>query len=68
MGLAKEALQIDLRNMSYVHVAEDGKSAKVGGGATVKQLVDSLEKVGKRTGEPIPPASGDIRRSGGDQR
>ena len=50
MGLAKKALQIDLRNMSYVHIAEDGKSAKVGGGATVKQLVDALEKAGKRTG------------------
>ncbi|KAI0556212.1 FAD-binding domain-containing protein [Xylaria curta] len=49
MGLAQNALQIDFRKMSYVDIAADGKSAKIGGGATVKQVVAALEAVGKRT-------------------
>ncbi|KAI0397925.1 FAD-binding domain-containing protein [Xylariaceae sp. FL0594] len=49
LGLAKDALQIDVRKMSYVRVAEDGKSATIGGGASAKQVVDALEAVGKRT-------------------
>jgi FAD/FMN-containing dehydrogenase len=51
MGLAQNALQIDFRKMSYVKVAADGKSAKIGGGANVKQVVAALEAVGKRTGK-----------------
>ncbi|KAI0915159.1 FAD-binding domain-containing protein [Ustulina deusta] len=49
MALAQNALQIDFRKMNYVNVAEDGKTAKIGGGATVKQVVDALDEAGKRT-------------------
>ncbi|KAH7324814.1 hypothetical protein B0I35DRAFT_348933 [Stachybotrys elegans] len=49
MGLAQNALQIDFRKMNYVKIAPDGKSAKIGGGATVKDVVDTLEAQGKRT-------------------
>lgn len=55
MASAQNALQIDFRNMSHVDVAPDGKTAKIGGGATVKQVVDALEAVGKRTG-PLNPS------------
>ena len=53
MALAKNALQIDFRKINYVNVAKDGKTAKIGGGATVKQVVDALEEMGKRTGQSI---------------
>ncbi|KAK2589605.1 hypothetical protein QQS21_012714 [Conoideocrella luteorostrata] len=49
MALAQNAIQIDFRNMSNVTVAEDGKTAKIGGGANVKQVVDALAEAGKRT-------------------
>lgn len=50
MASAQNALQIDFRKMNYVSVAPDGKTAKIGGGATVKHVVDALEAAGKRTG------------------
>ncbi|KAI8634689.1 FAD-binding domain-containing protein [Xylariaceae sp. FL1651] len=40
---------IDLRKMSYMNVAEGGNTAKIGGGATVKRVVDALGEAGKRT-------------------
>ncbi|KAI0138889.1 FAD-binding domain-containing protein [Xylariaceae sp. FL1272] len=49
LGLATNALQIDLRKMNEVKIAKDGKSARIGGGANIKQVVDVLENVGKRT-------------------
>jgi FAD/FMN-containing dehydrogenase len=51
LALAQNALQIDFRKINYVSVADDGKTAKIGGGATVKQVVEALEKAGKRTGK-----------------
>ncbi|KAI0503112.1 FAD-binding domain-containing protein [Xylaria bambusicola] len=49
MALAQDALQIDFRKMNYVNVAEDGQTAKIGGGANVKEVVDALTEAGKRT-------------------
>lgn len=50
MASAQNAMQIDLRNINYVNIAEDGKTAKIGGGANVKEVTDALEAAGKRTG------------------
>lgn len=48
---AKNAIQIDFRKMNHVKLNEGGKTAIIGGGATVKQVIDGLEAVGKRTGK-----------------
>jgi hypothetical protein len=40
-----------LRKLNHVEIAEDGKTAKIGGGASVKEVVDALDKAGKRTGQ-----------------
>ncbi|KAJ8121968.1 hypothetical protein ONZ43_g1715 [Nemania bipapillata] len=46
---AKNAIQIDFRKMNYVTLNEGGKTARLGGGVNVKQVIDGLEAVGKRT-------------------
>lgn len=46
---AKDAIQIDLRDMNQVEVSADGKTAKVGGGANMKQVVAALMDAGKQT-------------------
>jgi FAD/FMN-containing dehydrogenase len=51
MASAKNAIQIDFRNLNQVRVSDDGKTAIIGGGATVKTVVDELAKAGKRTGK-----------------
>ncbi|KAJ8128842.1 hypothetical protein O1611_g4791 [Lasiodiplodia mahajangana] len=48
---AKNAIQIDFRKMNHVKLNGDGKTATLGGGVTVKQVVDGLEAVGKRAGK-----------------
>ena len=50
LAVAKNAVQIDFRAISHVKVSADGKTARVGGGATVKQVVASLNAAGKQTG------------------
>ncbi|KAI1267841.1 FAD-binding domain-containing protein [Xylariaceae sp. FL1019] len=45
----EDGIQIDLRGMNSVEVSADGMSARVGGGTNVKDLVNGLEKAGKRT-------------------
>ncbi|KAI0198801.1 FAD-binding domain-containing protein [Astrocystis sublimbata] len=49
LGYAKGAIQIDLRALNHVKLSDDGKSATVGGGATVQKTIDALAAVGKRT-------------------
>lgn len=48
---AKNAFQIDFRKMNQVKLSEDGKTATIAGGATVKQVIDGLAAVGKRAGK-----------------
>lgn len=55
LAAAKGAIQIDLRAIDHVTVSADGKTARVGGGATVKKLVTDLTAVGKQTGELAHP-------------
>lgn len=40
-----------MRKLNHIEIAEDGKTAKIGGGASVKEVVDALGKAGKRTGQ-----------------
>ncbi|KAI0165178.1 hypothetical protein GGR52DRAFT_97996 [Hypoxylon sp. FL1284] len=49
LGAAKHAIQIDFRGMNQIKLSEDGTSATIGGGADVKQVVSTLEGLGKRT-------------------
>jgi FAD/FMN-containing dehydrogenase len=51
LATAKNAIQVDFRKMNHVKLNKDGKTAAIGGGANVKQVVDGLEAVGKRTGK-----------------
>ncbi|KAI1320500.1 FAD-binding domain-containing protein [Xylariaceae sp. FL0255] len=49
LATAKDAIQIDLRLVKQVELKGDGSTATVGGGATHKDVIDSLEELGKRT-------------------
>ncbi|KAI1820314.1 FAD-binding domain-containing protein [Xylaria intraflava] len=49
LASATNAIQIDLRLLDHVDLAEDGATATIGGGANVKRVVDRLEEFGKRT-------------------
>lgn len=51
MASAKNAIQIDFRKLNQVKVSEDGKTATIGGGANVKEVVQTLMESGKQTGE-----------------
>jgi FAD/FMN-containing dehydrogenase len=57
MALAQNAMQIDFRQLDHVIIAEDGKTATIGGGTKIKPVIDTLEAAGKRTG-PSEPLSG----------
>ncbi|KAI3335133.1 hypothetical protein F4824DRAFT_166970 [Ustulina deusta] len=45
---AKNAIQVDFRKLNHVKLNENGETATIGGGATMKQVIDGLEAVGKR--------------------
>ncbi|KAI0401066.1 FAD-binding domain-containing protein [Xylaria palmicola] len=49
MSKAKSSIQIDFRSLNHVKLSEDGKSAAIGGGANVKDTVDKLAALRKRT-------------------
>lgn len=46
---------IDVRGWNQVEIAEDGKTATLGGGASVKTVVNALWAAGKQTSESISP-------------
>ncbi|KAJ2979491.1 hypothetical protein NUW58_g7186 [Xylaria curta] len=46
---AKNAIQVDLRSLNYVKLSKDGKTAAIGGGANVKDTINALTTLGKRT-------------------
>ena len=47
----KNGIQIDMRAIDHVIIAEDGKTARIGGGAKVKKTVDTLWAAGKETSQ-----------------
>ncbi|KAK1691064.1 hypothetical protein BDP55DRAFT_724625 [Colletotrichum godetiae] len=49
LSLAKNVVSIDLRGMSQVIIAENGEIATIGGGASVKEVVNTLWAAGKQT-------------------
>ncbi|KAF4495048.1 oxidoreductase [Fusarium agapanthi] len=49
LQLAKDVIIVDLRDQNDVEIAEDGKSARIGGGASVKKVVNELWAAGKQT-------------------
>ncbi|KAJ0329586.1 hypothetical protein COL5a_004150 [Colletotrichum fioriniae] len=50
LHLAKNVVSIDLRGMDQVVISEDGETATIGGGASVKEVVSTLWAAGKQTG------------------
>ncbi|KAL0943459.1 FAD-dependent oxygenase [Colletotrichum truncatum] len=51
----RNAIAIDLRSWDNVDIAEDGKSATIGGGASVKKVVNTLWTAGKQTARVVLP-------------
>ncbi|KXH50716.1 hypothetical protein CSIM01_01565 [Colletotrichum simmondsii] len=49
LSLAKNVVSIDLRGMDQVVISEDGETATIGGGASVKEVVNTLWAAGKQT-------------------
>ncbi|KAF5586480.1 6-hydroxy-d-nicotine oxidase [Fusarium pseudocircinatum] len=49
LQLAKDVIVVDLRDQNDVEIANDGKSARIGGGASVKKVVNELWTAGKQT-------------------
>ncbi|SCV49785.1 related to oxidoreductase [Fusarium fujikuroi] len=49
LQLAKDVIVVDLRDQNDVEIARDGKSARIGGGASVKKVVNELWTAGKQT-------------------
>ncbi|KAF5710069.1 transcriptional regulatory [Fusarium mundagurra] len=49
LQLAKDVIVVDLRDQNDVEIAGDGKSARIGGGASVKKVVNELWTAGKQT-------------------
>ncbi|KPM43934.1 hypothetical protein AK830_g2572 [Neonectria ditissima] len=49
LSLAKDVVMIDLRGRDAVDIADDGKTATIGGGVSVKKLVSHLWTAGKQT-------------------
>ncbi|KAF4457591.1 6-hydroxy-D-nicotine oxidase [Fusarium albosuccineum] len=49
LGLAKNVVIVDLRGWDSIDIAEDGKTATIGGGASVKKVVNTLWAAGKQT-------------------
>ncbi|KAF5630321.1 oxidoreductase [Fusarium sp. NRRL 52700] len=49
LQLAKDVIVVDLRDQNDVEIAEDGKSVRIGGGASVKKVVNELWTAGKQT-------------------
>ncbi|KAJ4251472.1 hypothetical protein NW762_011457 [Fusarium torreyae] len=49
LNLAKDVIIVDLRGRNAVEVSEDGKSATIGGGASIKKVVHDLWAEGKQT-------------------
>ena len=47
LGNVKHGVGINMRHMNHVQIAEDGKSATIGGGILTKQLIDALWEEGK---------------------
>ncbi|KAI7763728.1 hypothetical protein LZL87_011585 [Fusarium oxysporum] len=49
LQLAKDVIVVDMRDQNVVEIARDGKSARIGGGASVKKVVNELWTAGKQT-------------------
>ena len=50
MGKLQDGIEIWMNNLNTVDIAEDGKTARVGGGGISKTVVDTLWAAGKQTG------------------
>lgn len=53
LGKLHGGVEIAMSSLNSVEISEDGKTAKVGGGALSKTVIDALWAAGKQTGKPI---------------
>ncbi|KAK9774059.1 putative FAD-binding PCMH-type domain-containing protein [Seiridium cardinale] len=53
VGRLKNGIQIWMKNLSSVDIADGGSTAKIGGGTRSKHVTDALWKAGKQTGESL---------------
>lgn len=51
LGQMSHGIGISLSQLDSVEIAENGKSAIIGGGALSKKVIDTLWESGKQTGE-----------------
>ena len=51
----RNGIQIDMRDMNDIIISEDGKTARIGGGAKVKKTVNTLWDAGKQTSPQSSP-------------
>ena len=47
----QDGIQISMQSMNHIHIASDGKTARIGGGVTSKLVADTLAAAGKQTGQ-----------------
>jgi hypothetical protein len=55
LGKMENGIEIYLNQLSSVEIAEDGNTAKFGGGIMSKNVTDALWAAGKQTGESTVP-------------
>lgn len=67
MGKMQNGIGIKLSELNSVEIAEDGTTAKIGGGAMSKTIVDTLWEAGKETGELMFTAAMSVCLGGYDQ-
>lgn len=53
LGNMEFGIEISIHKLNSVEVAKDGKTAKIGGGAMSKTVIDELWAAGKQTGKSI---------------
>lgn len=50
LGNVRNGIGISMRGMAYVHVADDGRSATIGGGTQSGEVIAALWSMGKQAG------------------
>ena len=50
LGTVKKGIQINLRQLKNITIAQDGNSATLGGGVYNDEIVNALDAVGKSSG------------------
>lgn len=60
LAKVRSGVEISMRQMNRIAIADDGKSVTIGGGAKVKDVTHALAAAGKRTGGSCLPCPRDF--------